>query len=542
MNRTTISLIGATVALAAVTGIAVVTGPDGAAAPASPQSASRRPVERSALLCPAPSSSEVGETTYTSFTPKGTGTGTGAGTGTGTVAKADGHRGTAVLTPAPTAKDGRADAGKTGKDSQGNEDSKGKKPGRESGTAAAGQGDAKPVAPLAQAGKPVTATTDRADAPALVGTAEGTLAPGWSVQQTTAIAAGGGRGLQGLTCTAPDTSFWFPGVSTEKGRQDYVHLTNPDATPAVVDLELRGKSGSLASASGEGITVPPHSTLPVLLSTLTAAPTPDAALHVAAREGRVGASVQAADAKLGGDWLPAAADPGPVAVLPGIPADATSVHLVAVAPGDADADLKVQLATPSGLITPAGLESLRVKSGMTASVELGGVTKGEAGSLVLTPANGSKAPVAAALRVTRGTGGKQEMAFLPATRPVGARATVADNRAKGGTLSLTAPEKGKDAKVKVTASAGSGGGEPVSKTYTVRGGSTLAVEPPVPPGLRGSYALTVEPAAGGGPVYASRTLTLPQGGLPAFTIQTLPDDRGTVVVPGARQDLSLLLD
>ncbi|WP_367431655.1 DUF5719 family protein [Streptomyces celluloflavus] len=520
MKRTLMSLIGAAVALAAVTGVATVAAPaPGGAAQTAAPGGSRLPVQRSALLCPPPTSSAVGETTYTAFVPPGAG--------------AAGKKGTAQLVPAGSVKESG------GKDGKG----KGKGGGAGDGQQAVAPGDTKPVAPLTEAGKPVTASTDSGGAPALVGAADGAFAPGWTVQQTTSVAAGAGRGLLGLSCVAPDTTFWFPGVSTDKDRQDYVHLTNPDSTPAVVDLELHGKDGALRAAAGENISVPPHATVPVLLSTLTGAPVTDATLNVIAREGRVGAAVQAVDAKLGGDWLPAAADPAPSAVLPGIPADATSVRLVALAPGDADADLKVQLATPTGLIAPAGVETLHVKSGMTTAMDLKDITKGEAASLVLTPTDsGSKAPVVAALRVTRGTGDKQETAFIPATRPVGERATAADNRDKGSTLTLVAPEKGKDAKVKVTASAGSGGGTPVSKTYTVKGGATLAVEPPRPQGLKGSYALTVEPEPGGGPVYAARMLAQPQGGIPAFTIQTLPDDRGSVTVPTARQDLSLLTD
>ena len=124
-----------------------------------------------------------------------------------------------------------------------------------------------------------------------------------------------------------------------------------------------------------------------------------------------------------------------------------------------------------------------------------------------------------------------------ATSAVGARATVADNRAKGSTLSLVAP--GETGRVKVTASAGSEAGEPVSKTYTVKGGTTLAVDPPVPSGLKGSYALTLETESGG-PVHAARMLELPENGIPMFTIQTVPDDRGTVAVPKAEQDLEVL--
>jgi hypothetical protein len=36
-------------------------------------------------------------------------------------------------------------------------------------------------------------------------------------------------------------------------------------------------------------------------------------------------------------------------------------------------------------------------------------------------------------------------------------------------------------------------------------------------------------------------LSATQEGVPAFTIQGLPDDRGTVSVPDAEQDLSVLL-
>ncbi|WP_031511737.1 DUF5719 family protein, partial [Streptomyces megasporus] len=99
--------------------------------------------------------------------------------------------------------------------------------------------------------------------PALVGTADGRFAPGWTVQQTTEVAAGTGRGLQGVNCAAPDTSFWFPGASTAGDRTDYVHLTNPDDSAAVVDVELYGKDGSLQSPVGEAITLHPPPSEPV---------------------------------------------------------------------------------------------------------------------------------------------------------------------------------------------------------------------------------------------------------------------------------------
>ncbi|WP_406330514.1 DUF5719 family protein [Streptomyces sp. NBC_00203] len=498
MNRTTLSLIAGATALAAVTGFAALSAPAASGDASTARTAAQLPVERTSLLCPQPSTSDIAETAYTSFTP---------------VSKGTGDSGKAELQSATEESADAAGGKKSGKSAD------------------------KPVVTLKEPGKPATGDSSGAEAPALVGTAEGRFAPGWTVQETTEVAAGTGRGLLGTNCTAPDTEFWFPGASTAADRTDYVHLTNPDDSAAVVDIELYGKDGALKSTVGDGITVQPHASEPILLNTLTDDAQTNLTVHVTVRSGRVGATVQALDDKLGGDWLAASTDPAGSLVLPGIPKDATSVRLVAFVPGDTDADLKVRLATPSGLITPAGHETLHVKAGMTAAIDLGDVTRGEAGSLVLTP-TGTSVPVVAALRVVRGTGGKQETAFIPATGQVGTRATVADNRSKGSTLALAAP--GRAAQVKVTASAGSEGGTAVTKTFTIKAGTTQNVEAPVPAGLKGTYALTVEPVSGG-PVYASRMLAVTEEGVPGFTVQTLPDDRGTVAVPAADQDLSVLL-
>ncbi|MGW4548316.1 DUF5719 family protein [Streptomyces violaceorubidus] len=504
MKRTTLSLIACATVLAAVTGFAAVSAPDGSGTD-SAAPAARLPVERTSLLCPAPSTSDLAETAYTSFTP---------------VTKGADAKGGATLTAAES-----ADATEDGKGG-GTSGEKGDK----------GEKAEKPVLQPKAPGTPVAGDTSGADTPALIGTAEGAPAPGWTVQQTTEVAAGTGRGLQGVNCAAPDTEFWFPGASTATGRTDYVHLTNPDDSAAVVDIELYGKDGALKSTVGEGVTVPPHASESLLLSTLSDVKETDLTVHVGVRSGRLGAAVQALDDKTGGDWLTASADPASDLVLPGIPKDATAVRLVLFTPGGTDADLKVRLASPSGLITPAGHETVHVKAGMTTGVDLGEVTRGEAGSLVLTPTDRS-VPVVAAVRVVRGKGDEQESAFVPASDPVGARATVVDNRAKSTTLALTA--SGEAAQVKVTASAGTEGGTPATKTYTIKAGTTQNVDAPVPAGLKGSYALTVETVSGG-PVHASRILTVSDEDVAAFTVQTLPDDRGTVSVPNAEQDLSVL--
>ncbi|MET7290457.1 DUF5719 family protein [Streptomyces sp. NPDC005573] len=505
MNRTTLSLFAGTAALAAVTAFAAFDPPAASGADSSAKAAAELPVERTSLLCPAPSDSEIADTAYTSFTPVTQGTDGGGKAGLQAATEQS-----AGDTADPT---GGAAKGKSGKKTAD-----------------------KPVLTPKEPGTPATGDTSGSEEPALIGTADGKFAPGWTVQETTEVAAGTGRGLLGVNCTPADTEFWFPGASTSADRTDYVHLTNPDDSAAVVDIGLYGKDGAIKSTVPDGFTIPPHASRPILLSTLTEQRQDDLTVRVSVRSGRVGAAVQALDDKAGGDWLAASADPSGSLVLPGIPKDATDVRLIAFTPGDADADLKVRLASSGGAITPAGHETLHVKAGMTIATDLGAVTRGEAGSLLLTPSDRS-VPVVAALRVVRGKGSAQETAYIPATAPVGRRATAADNSGKGTTLSLTAPTA--TAQVKVTASAGSGGGSPVTKTYTVRQGTTQDITGLAGQGVQGTYALTVETVSGG-PVYAARTLTATESGVQGFTVQTLPNDRGLVAVPEADEDLSVL--
>ncbi|WP_328298996.1 DUF5719 family protein [Streptomyces sp. NBC_00435] len=491
-QRVPLTLAAVTAALAAVTGLAALTAPTAGGTPAAAQgkAAARMPVERSLLVCPAPSTSDIAETVYTAITPG---------------AAAAGAKGTARLLGATK--------------------------------------DAKQVLELKEPGKPVGAKASGAEAPALTGIADGFLAPGWSAQQTTVVSVGRNRGLLGVGCTAAGTDFWFPGVSTAKGREDYIHLTNPDDTAAVVDIKLFGPDGAVKTEAGtsENIRIDPKSSKAISLTSLApGAQLADVTAHVTTRAGRVGATTQAGEEGIGSDWLPASVDPAGTLVMPGIPADATSVRLVVFAPGEDDVDLKLRLAGPSGSISPAESEQVHVKAGMTASVDLKDVTRGEAGSLILSPADGKPAvPVVAALRVARGSGPKQDIAFIQAAAPVGTRATVADNRTdeNATVLSLTAAS-GADAKVRVTASPGTEGGEAASQEVTLKAGTTQTLKI-APTGGKGSYAVTVETLSGG-PVHAARTLTIPRDGIPMFTVQTLTDDHSTVAVPKATQDLTVL--
>ncbi len=532
MNRPTISLLAVGGALLALTGVATLGPGDGSTDSASPGDASPRPVERTTLTCPRPTEAESATTWYTGYTPVGE-------------AASEQEAGAAELFPAPEYVPDTDDPtdGEEGSDEGGD----GGESGDGEGTEAAE--DAEPVARLQEPGLPVTVSTEKADAPALAGTAEQSLAPGWTVQQTTSVASDSGRGLLGTTCQEPDTEFWFAGASTAEARHDYVHVINPDPAATVVDIELYGPDGRLETDAGQAITVPGGSALPVRLSTLTDEELDDLAVQVTARTGRVGAQVEVVDEELGADWLsPATVAEGQL-VLPGIPADATDVRLVAYAPGDEDVTFDVGLAGPSGVITPAGNETVSVRSGSLTTLELGNLAQGEAGSLVLTPSEGSGGgPVVAALRIAAAAHdedgeatGAEELAFVPASAPVEQRGSVAGNTADGTQLTLTATHG--PVEVEVTVSAGSDGGEPFTESYTLDARTTVAIAPEIPEGTKGRYAITVERVGGDGRLYAARTLS--EGGGEEdlmVTVQPFSDDRSTVAVPETEEDLSVLTD
>ncbi|RKN37416.1 DUF5719 family protein [Streptomyces hoynatensis] len=548
MNRATLSLLITLGVLAAITGFATLR-PDDSEVHTLVQDLPR-PVERSTLTCPRPTAAESATTWYTGYTPPSD--------PVPEVEEGE-QAGSADLLPAPVyspATDlpsdeagdedtGAGEDGGDGGDSDGGDSDGGDSDDEADDAGGDGGSDAaestEPVLSLEQPGRPVTVDVEDGEEPGLSGTAEESFAPGWTVQQTTRVDAGPGRGLLGTACQTPDTQFWFAGASTADNRHDYVHLTNPDDAATVVDIELYGPEGKLDSDLGEGIAVPAHRTVPVRLSTLTAEPQPDLAVQVTARTGRIGAEIEAVDEELGADWLNPVTAPEGRVVLPGIPANAEAVRLVAFAPGDEDITLDVGLAGPTGTITPAGNETVSLHAGTVTAVDLGNLTQGDAGSLILTPAEGSGAGrVVAAVQVAGVGDGAQsgDLAFVPAAPPVEDRATASGNIASGTTLALTAPDEAVE--VEVTVSAGAGGGEPVTESYTVDGRTTMAIQPELPDSTEGSFALTV--TTSGGPLYAARTLLMGDEDAPTFTVQTLPDDHSAVAVPDTAQDLSVLTD
>jgi hypothetical protein len=481
ISRTTQSLLAAVGVLALAVGIAEAHPPTGQAA--APGRTVRTAVQHSSLVCPPPLQSLTGTTAYSLAVP-------GAQSGVASTA------GTATLaTPSGT----------------------------------------KPLVKQTRTGGATTAKAASGDkAGALLGTADGSAAPGFTVQQTT---TGPGKALSGTACGTPGTDFWFAGGDSLKGSVDYLELTNAESTAADVYVQIFGTGGEIDNAQAANINVPADGTSSLLLSTLLGpgSANSDVAVHVQVRSGRVGAALHAdSGGSKGADWVP----PTTLAdsqIIPGLPGDLTDASLVLYVPGAADADLTVQLASQDGWITPAGHETVHAKAGMTTVVDLGVITHGQPAAMRLVPSDPKQAaPFVAGVQILRGkakTG--QDTAYVAGSTPIGERATAAGNTNGASTLLLTAA--GAAAVVKVSEVGASG--TPTTQNVSIQAGATVAV---APKGPAGTYAVTVEPVSGG-PVYAARMLGHSDGGVPIFTVQQLPDDHSTVQIPRAVQDDSILM-
>lgn len=480
MKRTTLSLVVVVAVLALVVGFATMTKPSaGHATEAKPRQV---PIQRTDAVCPQVRANPGASTLYTAYTPASASAGAAAGE--------------ATLTELAdrTKVRGKADA----------------------------------------VGRPASLPVDTAENPPLGWTASGSFAAGFAAQSTTRLATGTGRGLSGAVCETPGTDEWFVGTSTAPNRESYLYLANSTNVGAQVDVELYGPDGAIQIDGVRSMTFAPGEAQNIRLDTLKAG-LPIATVHVIARTGRIAAAVRDTQGAAGSDWLPQAGQPGRAFVVPGLPADASSVKLTVFGASDTDTDVGVEVIGKASTFKPAGFESVTVKRGEVKEMDLGPITQGEAAALKLTAA---RADVLVGVRVVRGSGDNTDAAFLAGTPALGGRGVVADNRAGGtftDTVFLTAPQGA--AKVRLIAAAG---GDPATADVDVPAGTTVAVPAPVPAGA-GQFALSIEPQPGSGPVHAARMIHEQADKVPMFTIQGSSPARETVDLPTVRGDLTIMV-
>jgi hypothetical protein len=409
----------------------------------------------------------------------------------------------------------------------------------------AGPGQAS-VSPTGAAGTPLLRLEAPGSATAAPGSGTGPLvvrgsggsAPGLAAAQLTRSTNATMRGLAGTACAATGTDFWFVGSGAVVGQRGRVYLTNTEAAPAVVDVEIFGPDGPVEAPDARGITVAAGEQEVRLLDALSPE-TERFALHVHARQGSISAAVRDLQVEgltpLGADWVPPSAPPALRVLVPGVPGGEGERRLQVVAPGESDAIVQVRLLSDSGAFAPAGLDVIEVAAGSVGDVDLAPFTGGEAVTVELE----SDAPVTAGVltRLAPPEGQLGDIAYAgsgwplrPETPGVLAQAVTGENVAS--TLYLTAP--GAAATVVL---------EPLPPAV----GEPLEVAVPaqsmVPVDLATVstaevFALRVTPRPRSGPVLAVRQTDEVEARGPMVTSSPVLPGRYTVPVPRVVADLS----
>lgn len=340
------------------------------------------------------------------------------------------------------------------------------------------------------AGKPVVIEANGEAAAAIV------------ADQSRLIPRGPGRGLFSAPCLAPDTDFWLTGPDGRVGYTDLLVLANPGSVVANVTVTAWALSGRLEPPKLQSFTVAPNAAafLPV------ANYTPDAAnvsMHVHANTGRVTAIV--VDRRVTGvhaagvDWIPPTRPPAKHVVVPGFIGGVGGRRLIVGNPGNQDATVSLRLSTPSGNFAPAGQQTVVVRAGHTANIDLAGPLNGGPGAVILR----SDVPVTAAGISSADSSNRKLLSdtqWQPAARPITGPAVLPDNTPPFGRVSrinFTAPEA--TARIRVATVTGA------AKTVTVRAGRMLSWDPVAAFGTA-AYGPLVLTHVDGGPAYASRTL------------------------------------
>lgn len=305
---------------------------------------------------------------------------------------------------------------------------------------------------------------------------------------------------------------------------------------ASVNLSILTDAGVQAGL-GSAITVAPHQFVNQDIAPLVHG-SQALALHVQTSSGQVAASVWEGSGSSGA-WLPQAAAPSTVLVIPGLTVASSAARLFVSVPGANDARVKVVAFTAKGKFPQFGSAPVDAPAAATSSFPLTSLGASAAGLELI-----SSVPITAGVIVP----GAGIGSFTAAVAPVTEQGVVAGNPATRGVtvgLVLTAPTASASATITVvpsgsatTATSASGTGQPV----TVQAGHTVAVTVRRPPG-RQPFAIVVTPQAGSGPLYAARVVTSGTGGLSAPVISLLPVPSALTVItlPSVQDSYSAIM-
>ncbi|WP_235736741.1 DUF5719 family protein [Nocardioides alcanivorans] len=309
-----------------------------------------------------------------------------------------------------------------------------------------------------------SSVTQDVDGPSVL-RATGALAPG--------LLAATQRGKQRAECVVPGGEWWFAAAGAGGSHVSTVTLTNPDDSPAIVDLDVWNADGPVSNDAVRGIAVAGGATVTRDLAELVPG-RDDVVVRVVVRQGRVGAHVtdeQTASPESSPVWHPSTAAPSTRVVIPAVPKG--KLTLVVGNTGDESARARILVSGARSESVPLDLDAVPVPAGEVVSVELDANTRkllqsGEA-SLVVES-------TAALVGSVRGTVGGRGALTLGAVDAAARRSAVVLPDLPDRTLVLSAVERATAATVHfIGADAWQGRLQPgVSTAVPVPDGASIA--------------------------------------------------------------------
>jgi hypothetical protein len=237
-----------------------------------------------------------------------------------------------------------------------------------------------------------------------------------SFQSRTGVWAGS------VLCTAPATSQWFVGGTSDVSSKGVVYLVNSGLSNSIVDIYTWSENGEQAVKT---ISLKANSSAAVKLDSLAPGDS-SIVVKVAARSGRVNSYLIDERVKglqkLGGDSVNAISAPSKKFVISGIPQQlvkkkAPSHYLRIFVPGIADANFTLELLSSNGRFIPTGFNERKLVSGKVVEFRMTPEVSKGAFAIKLT----SDQPIVAAIRSRATSNGNSDFVWStpsPALTPM----------------------------------------------------------------------------------------------------------------------------
>jgi len=225
-----------------------------------------------------------------------------------------------------------------------------------------------------------------------------------------------------VICTAPVTSQWFVGGTSDVSSKGVIYLVNSGLSVSIADIFTWSENGEQAVKT---VTLRANSTATVKLDSLAPGDS-DIVVKVVARSGRVNSFLIDERVKglqkLGGDSVNAISAPSRKFVITGIPQQlvkkkAPSHYLRLFVPGVADANFTLELLSSNGRFIPTGFNERKLTSGKVVEIKLKPEVAKGAFAIKLT----SDQPLVAAIRSRATSNGNSDFVWStpsPALAPL----------------------------------------------------------------------------------------------------------------------------